>query len=254
MSSKILTVVITGATGGIGRALAIEYSRVGYVLILLGKNKLALEALQNECIALGAEATYYSVDLVSTQESLELAAYIASQYDVDLIISNAGVTNNVSDDRRIENWNDIEALLAVNLTGAIAITHPILEKMQVNKKGHVAYVSSIAAYYGMPLTPSYCASKAGLKAYSEAMRGLLVKDSVCVSLITPGFVKTSMSDQFLGAKPFMIDAQSAAKKIKKGLDKKKKVIEFPFFLSLGMRLLSVMPASLADRILLMLKY
>lgn len=254
MSSKILTVVISGATGGIGRALAVEYSRVGSELILIGKNKLTLESLHNECIALGAKVSSYSVDLTSIQNTLELAEHIACQYDVDLVISNAGVTNSVNADREIENWNDIEALLTVNLTGAIAITHPILEKMQVNKKGHVAYVSSIAAYYGMPITPSYCASKAGLKAYSEAMRGLLAKDSICVSLIAPGFVKTSMSDKFPGAKPLMLDTQSAAIKIKKGLDQKKKVITFPFFLSLGMRLLSVIPASLADRILTVLKY
>lgn len=254
MISKLLTVVITGASGGIGRALAVEYAQGGHILILLGKNMLALESLRQECIALGAKVACYSVDLSSIRKSLELGNYIASHYDVDLMISNAGVTNSVNSNRELENWRDIERVLTVNLTSAIAVSHPILKKMQANKKGHIAYVSSIAAYYGMPLTPSYCSSKAGLKAYSEAMRGLLAKDSVCVSLIAPGFVKTNMSEQFPAKKPFMISAESAAKKIKKGLDQRKRVISFPLLLSFGMRCLTMLPAAVSDYILSRLKY
>lgn len=254
MTSRLLTIVITGATGGIGRALTIEYAQHGHHLILLGKNMLALESLRKECIALGVKVACYPVDLSSIRKSLELSNYIAYHYDVDLMISNAGVTNSVNSDRELEEWDDLERVLTVNLTSAIAISHPILKKMQANKKGHIAYVSSIAAYYGMPLTPSYCSSKAGLKAYSEAMRGLLAKDSIYVSLVAPGFVKTGMSDQFPASKPFMISAESAAKKIKRGLDQRKKVISFPLVLSFGMRCLTMLPAAFSDYILSRLKY
>lgn len=253
MKKQIVTVLITGATGGIGSALALEYSSPNCFLILLGRNNSALKDLRRQCESLGATVRCYVADLSSADEALSLSARISQEYDVDLIISNAGITNN-AEDGKVEEWGDINKLLAVNLMGAMAISHAVVKCMQKRRSGHIAYVSSLAAYYGMPLTPSYSASKAGLKAYAEAMRGLLAKDSVNVSLITPGFVKTGLSDQFPGAKPFMLSPQSAAKRIKKGLDKKHKVITFPPLLSFGMRILSILPASIADRILTVLRY
>ena len=253
MNVKITTVVITGATGGIGKALAIEYASPKFFLILLGRNDSALYEVVRRCELLGAQVQPYSLDLSETEAVSELSDVISQKYTIDLLISNAGITNSVKDGK-VEDWIDIERLLSVNLTGAIAITHAVMQDMQRRKEGHIAYVSSLGAYYGMPLTPSYCASKAGLKAYAEAMRGLLAADSVSVSLITPGFVKTALSDQFPGSKPFMLSSQSAAKRIKKGLDKKRKVITFPLLLSFGMRLLSILPAPIADRILATLRY
>ena len=106
----------------------------------------------------------------------------------------------------------------------------------------------------MPITPSYCASKAGIKSYGEALRGLLAKDNVHVSVVCPGFIKSAMSDDFPGAKPFMITADKAAKLIKKGLAVNKACISFPFPLNFGTRLLSLLPAFIADYILTKMTY
>lgn len=246
-------VLITGATSGIGRALALEYASDSSSLILLGRNQLSLESIGLLCANRGATLHLYTCDLSSSQAALRLSSEIAENHSVDLLILNAGLTNSTQGGKT-EEWNAIESLLMVNLLGSLAISHHILEGMQQRKSGHVAYVSSLGAYYGMPLTPSYSASKAGLKAYAEAMRGLLTGSPISVTLITPGFVKTSLSDKFPGDKPFMISADKAAERIKRGLDRKKRVISFPLLLTMGMRILSILPAKLADAILVFLKY
>lgn len=247
------TVLITGATGGIGFSLALEYAKEGAFLILLGRSQSRLEAVATECIKFGAEVKTYELDLSSINESRLISKEIAESYDVDLFIANAGITN-CTESGLAESWEKIESLITINLLGALAISHSIVESMQQRESGHIAYVSSLGAYYGMPLTPAYCASKAGLKVYAEAMRGLLASRSVTVTLIAPGFVKTSLSDQFLGSKPFMVSAEEAAQKIKSGLSRKKRVIAFPFPLMIGMRLLAFLPASISDIILARLKY
>ena len=196
---------------------------------------------------------HYAVDLSITQDALNVSSDIAKKLTVDLLISNAGVTG-IAREGEIEPWRQIESIINVNCTGAIAISHSIISDMQTRKSGHVVYISSIAAYYGMPLTPAYCASKAALKAYAEAMRGLLASESINVTLVTPGFVETSMSQQFPSKKPFMINSTKAARVIKKGLDKKKRVISFPLPLVVGMKLLTILPAAFSDWILSKLKY
>jgi len=247
------TVLITGATGGIGSALALEYAKNNTIIVLLGRNQEKLKFLASECEDRGATTKTYCHDLSAIDESVRLSKEIAQNHTIDLFISNAGVTNSTQN-HEAESWDGIESLVTLNLLGALAISHGVLEDMQRRKSGHVAYVSSLGAYYGMPLTPSYCASKAGLKAYAEALRGLLAPQSVTVTLIAPGFVKTSLSDKFLGEKPFMMSAEDAASRIKLGLDKKQRVIAFPFVLMFGVRILSCLPAGVSDFILARLKY
>lgn len=248
-----MTVLITGATGGIGFSLALEYAEEGALLILLGRDEEKLKTVSFECEKRGAEVKVYTLDLSSIDASLLVSNEITKAYNIDLLISNAGTTN-CTQNGEIERWGKIESLITINLLGALAISHAVIQSMQERGSGHVAYVSSLGAYYGMPLTPAYCASKAGLKAYAEAMRGLLASQSISVTLVAPGFVKTSLSDQFLGSKPFMISADEAARRIKRGLDRKKRVIAFPFPLMLGMRLLAFLPVGLSDFILARLKY
>ena len=138
--------------------------------------------------------------------------------------------------------------------GVLSSIQPLILPMRTRKKGQIAIISSLAAYRGLPITPSYCASKAGIKSYGEALRGLLAKDSVQVSVVCPGFIKSAMSDDFPGAKPFMISADKAAYLIKKGLGANKACISFPFPLNLGTRLLSLLPAFIADFILSKMTY
>jgi short-subunit dehydrogenase len=118
--------------------------------------------------------------------------------------------------------------------------------MQRRKSGQIGIVSSLAAYRGMPITPSYCASKAAVKSYGEALRGWLVNDNIKVSVICPGFVESELSAKFHGDKPMMISTEKAAHIIIKGLNKNKANISFPFPLNLGMWFLAVLPAPISD--------
>jgi short-subunit dehydrogenase len=126
--------------------------------------------------------------------------------------------------------------------------------MRRRRHGHIVLVSSLAAYRGLPLMPAYCASKAALKSYGEALRGWLRHDNVKVSVICPGFVASKMTDRFPGPRPFLLSAEKAADLIHKGVAKNQACIAFPFLLSFGMRLLTWLPANLADTILSALHY
>jgi short-subunit dehydrogenase len=109
-------------------------------------------------------------------------------------------------------------------------------------------VSSLAAWHGLPLTPAYCASKAALKAYAEALRPSLATHGIAVSVVLPGFVKTPMSDAFPGTRPFMITAEDAAERIERGLAANRARIAFPQPLAFGAWLLAVLPASVSQRL------
>lgn len=247
-------VVITGVTGGLGSAIAKTYAEKGVHLSLLGRKMDELNSIAVTCQRLGATASCYHADVTETDNLITLLNIIDDEKVVDLIVANAGIVNFLSQKNSEETWNEIRKLLAVNLSGAIATISPFIDRMKKRKGGQIALISSISAYHGMEVMPSYCASKAGLKAYGEALRALLCKDGVKVSVVLPGFIKSNMSNQFLCSKPFLITADKAASIIKSGLEKNKPRIIFPFFMSIGMKLLTLLPCDFSNFILRMLGY
>lgn len=251
MSSKPQNILISGASGDIGRALALAYAAEGVTLILTGRNEQRLEDISQAARDKGAEVVSRSLDISDSATVRSWAGEIDAQYPIDLVIANAGVTSNVRDG---EDWQQIERVLDVNIKGALATLDPIVTGMRRRGSGQIALISSLSAYYGLPLTPSYCASKAALKAYGEALHGWLTPQGIAVSVVLPGFVKSAMSDRFPGPRPFMISPQRAAEKIRQGLAKRRARISFPFPLNLGMWWLAVLPPSLSSRILKLLKY
>jgi len=130
----------------------------------------------------------------------------------------------------------------------------IIPWMRRRGSGQIALVSSLAAWRGLPVTPSYSASKAGLKAYGEALRGALEPDGIKVSVVLPGYVQSPMCDLMTGHKPFLLTPDEAAIRIAKGLAANHGRIAFPFWLSLGTQWLSVLPDSVALWILKRLGY
>ena len=115
-------------------------------------------------------------------------------------------------------------------------------------------MSSLAAYYGLPLTPSYSASKAALKAYGEAMRGLLAADGLGVTVVMPGFVETPMERRFPGPKPFLWSAPRAARVIRRRLRANPARISFPFPLDFGAWITAVLPAAVSQRLIALMGY
>lgn len=246
-------ILITGATGAIGGALAYEYAMLDVVLLLQGRNEKRLEELAKICRDQGATVVTHVVDL---RDQTALFAWIKeiSSYPLDLVIVNAGMNTHIGAHGEAEPWRDVEAILDINLKAAIAITQGVLPSMREKKKGQIALVSSLAAYFGLPVTPTYCASKAGLKAYGEALRGWLAPEGIKINVIMPGYIQSPMCDEMPGPKPFLWTPKQAAKAIKKGLEKDKARISFPFPLNFGTWWLAVLPASLSGRIVAWLGY
>ena len=179
---------------------------------------------------------------------------MTSNKTFDLVIVNAGMNINIGDSNKGEQWKDIESLLDLNIKASFALIDAVLPSMRQQGHGQIAIVSSLAAYYGLPLTPSYCASKAALKTYGEALRGWLAKEGVKINVIMPGYVQSDMCQAMPGPKPFLWSPEKAATVIAKGLQKNKARISFPFPLNLGTWFLSVLPPAWSQWILINLSY
>jgi short-subunit dehydrogenase len=248
------SVLITGATGGIGSALAEAYAAPGIELVLHGRDQALLAELASRCRALGAGVRCGIVDL---RDRVALKCWlneVGAQLPLDLVIVNAGVNINIGADGAGERWEAIEALLEVNVMAALATIDAVLPAMRARRRGQIALVSSLAAWYGLPITPSYCASKAALKAYGEAIRGWLAPEGVRINVVMPGFVESRMCREFPGPKPFLWTAERAAAFIKHGLERDRPRISFPFPLNLGSWLLAVLPPRASERLLALLDY
>jgi len=199
----------------------------------------------------GAEVQTQRFDL---RDFSALDIWLAGLEALDLVIINAGMNTHVGSAGEPEPWDEVEALLDVNLKAAMRITQTVLPAMRARRVGQIALISSLAGYFGLPVTPSYCASKAGLKAYGEALRGWLGPEGIKVNVIMPGYVKSPMCDDMPGPKPFLWSPERAAKVIRKGLERDQARISFPFPLNFGTWWLAVLPAELSIRIVRWLGY
>ena len=254
MTSTKTTVLITGASGAIGGALAKAYAGPGQYLILQGRNPARLDKLSQDCQALGAEVACVVLDLTDIGQLQQWLQALTEQNLPDLVIANAGININNGHQRQGENWQAINALIDLNIKSTLALVNSLIPAMRQRGSGQIALISSLAAYYGLPITPCYCASKAAIKAYGEAMRGWLAQDGIKVNVVMPGYVESDMSANMPGPKPFLWTAEKAAQAIVKGLQQNRARISFPFPLNAGTWLLSVLPASCSQQLLLWLNY
>jgi short-subunit dehydrogenase len=245
------TVLITGATGGIGAALARSYAEPGRTLILHGRDPARLTSLIQECELRGAQAHGVAFDLRDAAAGIEALLSVSSQFAIDLAIVNAGVSRTIGQGLEVESWDEARAVLAVNLDGAIATVAGVLPEMRRRGAGQIALMSSLAAYFGLPVTPTYCASKAALKVYGEALRGGLAPQGIAVNVVLPGFVRTPMNENSTGAKPLSMSPERAATLIRRGLERNRARVAFPRTLAWGAWCLSVLPAALSQRMVRM---
>lgn len=249
------SILITGATGGIGRALAITYAEPGVTLILQGRREAVLMEVAAICQERGALVMTKALDLQDRGAWIDwLKNLCDSEITPELAIINAGVNIHVGSKGEQELWSDIERLVVVNILGAMATVEGLLPAMRRRGSGQIALISSLAAWFGLPITPSYSASKAAVKAYGESLRGLLAGEGIRVNVVMPGYVESAMCDAMPGPKPFLWNAKRAAIRIRKGLQADNARISFPFPLNLGTWLLAVMPPSISLMILGWLGY
>jgi short-subunit dehydrogenase len=240
-------IAITGASGGIGQALAACYAAPGRHLLLCGRDATRLAAAAQAATAAGARVDLLTTSLATPEAfAADLAAFDA-RVPVDLLIVGAGVkTGNIGG---IEDPVQMQRVVAVNLTGAMLSVQAVLPAMRRRGAGRIALIASLAARSPHADLLSYSATKAAVEAYAVALRRSLHGSGVGVSLVLPGFVDTPMTDRHEGATPFLIPAADAALRIRRGLEAGRRTIAFPRRLALLIALRNaVLPAALSDRI------
>ncbi len=244
-----MNILITGASGGIGGELARSYATSGNHLGLIGRNVSRLNEISSQCKSLGASVTTGQLDIT---DKTALKAWIEEfdrAHPVNIAIANAGILSTI-DSSLNESLNSIDEILCVNFISTLNTIHLVLEGMKKRQSGHVVIISSLSAYRGMPYFPAYSASKSALNTYFEATRGLLRKNGIFTTIICPGFVDTPMISALPVPSILKTHPERAARRIKKAIDRKQHVLDFPFHHRIGMKLLDLMPSRFVDWVML----
>jgi short-subunit dehydrogenase len=249
MRSPFRAVIITGASSGLGAALAEAYAGPGAILGLLGRNRQRLGVSADACEAKGAMVRVGAIDVADAPAMASWLTQFDRDHPVDLVVANAGTSAGPDHDSPSEGIETAARQVRVNLLGAINTVEPLLPAMCARRRGTVAVVASIAAYRGLPYSPGYCASKAGLRAYAEALRPRLAPRGVEVTIVCPGFFDSPMTDRFDGPTPFLRQGSDAARIVKRGIDRGRRRVAFPWPLVLGLQFCDIAPALIGDAIL-----
>jgi len=239
-------IVLTGASGGIGQALARELAEDGVYFALIARDEERLLPLLEDLRSLGADGEAKAVDI---RDRDRLHAYLADldqRHPVDLVVANAGVTAGLGPNRTRESDADSDRQIDVNYRGVVNTVTGAVDAMQQRGSGQIVLVSSLAGMRALPDMPSYSATKAALIAYGHSLRGWLKPFGVSVTIICPGFVTSPMSARHKGAKPFEMSAERAAHLMHHAIRKKASFYAFPFLLALGIRLQNLLPARIGD--------
>jgi short-subunit dehydrogenase len=232
--------VITGASSGIGWALAKVLAAEGCKVGLVARRQEKLVQLAEEIRQAGGTAATAAADVGDRAQTESAIQAVAGQLGpVDLLIANAGIGTPTRLDP--VNVADVERMFQVNTLGVVYSISAVLPVMLRRGSGHLAAVSSLAAYKGLPGESGYCASKAAVNCYMEGLRIQLRNRGIRVTTICPGFVRTPMTDVMHQPMPFILEADEAARRIVRALKRGRKVYDFPWQMAWLMKLTRCLP-------------
>ena len=238
-------VFITGASSGIGRALAVELGRRGATLGLLARSAETLGEIADEIKAAGGGALALPADVQDAAAVRAAADQVREKFGrIDVLVANAGIvpTTHALDLRP----DDVADVMSVNVVGAVSSVTAVLPEMVKQGTGQLVAISSLAAYRGLPKSAAYCASKAALSAFFESLRIDLRGTGVDVTIIHPGFIKTRVTAGRAAKMPFLMELDDAVGKIIRAIEARKKSYAFPWQLATIVRAGMLMPIPLYD--------
>jgi short-subunit dehydrogenase len=242
------SIVITGASSGIGEALALDYARPGVALALTGRDAVRLEAVAAACRAKGATIVADTVDVVDRERFAAWLTAFDDAHPVDLVIANAGISID-KDNSSLDDFSVIRRTLDVNVGGVLNTVEPLIARLIARKRGQIAVVASLASFIGLPYSASYNASKACVRVWGESIRYVLKKDGIGVSVVCPGFVVSRMTANAPFPMPFLMTAQRASAIIRHGLARNRPRIAFPVGTKAAVWLGQVLPGRWTARLL-----
>jgi NAD(P)-dependent dehydrogenase (short-subunit alcohol dehydrogenase family) len=231
-----MRVWVTGASSGIGLAVARRYAKAGHEVIVSARRQAELEAL-----AASLPAWPITLDVTDREAVIDTVARIERERGpLDLAILNAGTYVPVG----VADFSTAVAaqLMTVNYLGLCHALEALMPAMRARGHGHIAAMASLAAYCGLPYAGPYSASKSAVMRLCEALAPELARDGVRLSVVSPGFVRTPLTDRNDFPMPWLVDADTAAQRIEHGLAAGSFEVRFPRRLAWTMRLLSLLPA------------
>jgi len=240
--------LILGASTGLGAALARELSHQGFSLAILARSEDKLKKLCTDIRTNGGDVNYYVHDVTQYKKTTDLLRKIVAELGgLDVVIFSAGVNYPPGGIDKYNFENDRQ-MVEVNLLGAMAWLNPIAEMFQSARSGQIVGISSVAGDRGRVGNPGNNVSKAGLTTYLEALRNRLTRHGVNVLTVKPGFMKTDMLKAALGATPFAIEPEKAAKDIVRAMKKRKQTIYTAFVWRWIMLVLQHIPSIIFRRL------
>jgi short-subunit dehydrogenase len=249
-SSHTRHVVITGASSGIGAELAEAYAKEGARLTLFGRHAERLERTAAQCRAHGAEAHMIVADVTNEEEMRDRLLAADAAHPIDILIANAGVGGG---DAVAGDHGEAASFAAhVMRTNVLGVTHtvaPLVRRFVTRRRGHIVIMSSLAGLLALPDTPVYSASKAAVRTYGHALRRLVAKSGVKVTVVCPAIVETPMSASVPFRIPFHWTAERAAARIVSGIARGRREIAFPLPIVLAIGFAGYLPMGLADIVL-----
>ena len=240
-----LRVVITGASGGLGLALAKCYLNRGATIAAMARRSDPLQKLSSE---FPGRVYGYSVD-VRDAEALEKAAcdFIAREGYPDIVIANAGISVGTLTEHA-EDIHAFEQVMDINVLGLVRTFQPFLAGMRQAGSGTLVGIASVAGFRGLPGSGAYSASKAAAISYLESLRLEMHESGVKVVTICPGYIKTQMTSVNPYPMPFILEADEAARRIARAISKQKAFAVIPWQMGLVGGLLKALPRWAYDRL------
>ncbi|HEX9421790.1 MAG TPA: SDR family NAD(P)-dependent oxidoreductase [Pyrinomonadaceae bacterium] len=240
-------VIITGASSGIGRALAIEIGRHGAKLGLIARRAEVIDEVVREVEAAGGRAMALPADVQDADSISAAAVRLRSSIGpIDVLIANAGI----GPTRDAANFSaaEVSHVINVNVIGASNSVAAVIPEMVERESGQLVAISSLAAYRGLPRSAAYCASKAAVSAFFESLRLDLEPRGIDVTIIHPGFIKTPLTEGRDAQMPFLMELDDAVRKMVRAIEKRRKRYSFPWQLATIVRAGMLMPIWMYDKI------